>query len=86
MTLELRERDLEWRAIDEEIVVLDGRDAAYLSVSGSGMLIWQLLSQRTDRDALIQALVETYAVEYTRAGDDVDAFLAVLVERGLLDS
>jgi coenzyme PQQ synthesis protein D (PqqD) len=86
MTLRLREQDLEWREIDEEIVVLDGRDAAYLAVSGSGILIWHLLAQPTDRDALIRAVVETYDIEQTRAREDVDAFLAELVDRDLLAS
>lgn len=86
MTLRLREQDLEWREIDDEIVVLDERDAAYLAVSGSGILIWHMLSKRTDRAALIEALVETYAVDHTRAGEDVDAFLTALVDRGLLAS
>jgi hypothetical protein len=86
MTLRLREEDLEWREIDDEIVVLDGRAAAYLAVSGSGILIWNLLSERADRDTLVQALVETYGIEQIRAGDDVDAFLTALVDRGLLAS
>jgi Coenzyme PQQ synthesis protein D (PqqD) len=84
MTLRLREQDLEWREIDEEIVVLDARDAAYLAVSGSGILIWQLLAQHTDRDALIRALVESYEIDQARAGEDVDAFLRELVNRDLL--
>jgi hypothetical protein len=86
MTLRLRERDLEWREIDDEIVVLDGHDAAYLAVSGAGTLIWHLLSERTDRKALIDALVETYGIDDARAGEDVDTFLRVLVDRGLLAS
>jgi hypothetical protein len=86
MTLGLRQHDLEWREINDDIVVLDGQDAAYLAVSGSGTLIWNLLSHRTDREALIHALVETYGIDDVRAGEDVDAFLTVLVDRGLLAS
>jgi hypothetical protein len=86
MTLRLREQDLEWREIDDEIVVLDARDAAYLAVSGSGILIWNLLCEPTEREALIQALVNTYDIDQTRAGEDVDAFLTALVDRGLLAS
>ncbi|MGO9907268.1 MAG: PqqD family protein [Solirubrobacteraceae bacterium] len=82
----LREQDLEWREIDDEIVVLDERNAAYLAVSGSGILIWHMLSERTDREALIAALVDTYDVDHTCAGEDVDAFLAALADRGLLGS
>lgn len=86
MTLQLREQDLEWREIDDEIIVLDARNAAYLAVSGSGIVIWNLLSERTDREALIQALVETYDIDDTRAGEDVEAFLSELADRDLLAS
>jgi len=86
MTLRLREEDLEWREIDDEIVVLDARDAAYLAVSGAGILIWSLLSEATDRDSLVHALVDRYGIDRTRAGEDVDAFLSSLVDRGLLAS
>lgn len=86
MTLCLREDDLDWREIDDEIVVLDTRDAVYLSVQGSGALVWRLLAESTTKDSLIEALVEKYGVDSTRATADVDAFLATLNDRGLLAS
>ena len=86
MTLCLRKDDLDWREIDDEIVVLDTRDAVYLSVQGSGALVWRLLAESTTKDSLIEALVEKYGVDSTRATADVDAFLATLNDRGLLAS
>jgi hypothetical protein len=84
MTLCLREQDLDWREIDDEIVVLDVRDAMYLAVRGSGAVLWRLLANTTTRDGLVDALVETYDIDETRAAGDVDEFLATLNERGLL--
>ena len=86
MTLSLRKDDLDWREIDEEIVALDTREAVYLAVHGSGALVWYLLAESTTRDSLIEALVEKYGIESTRATADVDAFLATLNDRGLLAS
>lgn len=86
MTLCLRKDDLDWREIDDEIVVLDTRDAVYLSVQGSGALVWRLLAESTTKDSLIEALVEKYGVDSTRATADVDAFLGTLNDRGLLAS
>lgn len=86
MTLCLRKDDLDWREIDDEIVALDGREAVYLAVEGSGTLVWRLLAASTTRHNLVEALVEKYGIDSTRAGADVDAFLATLHDRGLLAS
>lgn len=86
MTLRLREHDLDWREIDDEIVVLDGERAEYLAVQGSGTLIWRLLRRATTRAALIDALVARYRIDPAQAGTDLDVFLATLTERGLLAS
>lgn len=84
MTLCLREQDLDWREIGDEIVALDAHGAVYLAVQGSGAVLWRLLAGSTTRGGLVDALVETYEIDAARAGDDVDEFLATLNERGLL--
>ena len=86
MTLRLREGDLDWREIDDEIVVLDGRDAVYLAIHGSGTLVWRLLCESTTREALVEAVVDAYEIDHEHAGDDIDAFLGSLAERELLVS
>ncbi len=86
MTLCLREQDLDWREIADEIVALDAQGTVYLAVRGSGAILWRRLAESTTRDGLVQALVETYGIDAARAGDDVDEFLATLNERGLLAS
>jgi hypothetical protein len=84
MTLCLREDDLDWRAIDDEIVALDGRDGLYLSVHGAGTVVWSLLDGTRTRDGLVEAVAGHYGIEEARAADDVDAFLNLLASRGLL--
>ena len=86
MTLCLREQDLDWRDIDDEIVALDAQGAVYLAVQGSGAVLWRLLAHSTTRERLVEALVETYDVDSASAGDDVDEFLETLSKRGLLGS
>lgn len=86
MTLCLRRQDLDWREIDEEIVALDGQDAVYLSVRGAGALVWRLLADSTSRGQIVDAIVQRYGIDSSRAGGDVDAFLTQLGERGLLAS
>jgi hypothetical protein len=86
MTIRLREQELDWREIDEEIVALDAHGAVYLAVQGSGAVLWRLLANCTTRESLVGTLVETYEIDPLTAGDDVDEFLATLTERGLLAS
>jgi hypothetical protein len=85
-TLGLRAQDLDWREIGNEIVALDGRDARYLAVKGSGALLWRMLADSTTWEGLVEALVDTYGIDFTRAQADVDAFLARLTEHRLLVS
>jgi hypothetical protein len=85
-TLWLRKHDLDWREIDDEVVALDGKGAAYLAVKGSGAVLWRLLAGSTTREGLVDALVETYGIDAKRAAADIDEFLATLYEQGLLSS
>jgi hypothetical protein len=84
MTLCLRKQQLEWRQIDDEIVALDTEDSVYLAARGSGALLWRLLGESTTRDRMVEALLEAYGIDATRAAEDVDGFLATLDARGLL--
>jgi hypothetical protein len=53
MKFRLRTNDLEWREIDSDIVILDGRDATYLTLNGSGALLWRRLAGAAARDELL---------------------------------
>lgn len=86
MTLRLRTDDLEWREIDSDIVILDGRDATYLTLNGSGAVLWRRLAGSATRDELVEALLGTYEVDHSTAAADTDAFLGALCEQGLLAS
>lgn len=84
MTLSLREQDLDWRDINDEIVALDAQGAMYLAVRGSAAVLWRLLAGAATRETLVEMLVKTYEIDAATAGDDVDEFLLTLSERGLL--
>lgn len=83
--LKLRSEAIEWREVEGEIVALDLRDQMYLGVNGSGTVLWPLLVEGADREALVGALVDTYDIDTATAGPDVDAFVAMLAERDLLE-
>jgi hypothetical protein len=84
MTFRLRTDDLEWQEIDSDIVVLDGREAVYLTLNGSGALLWRMLVTETTREDLVAALIDAYDVDEPTALADTDSFLRSLTDQGLL--
>ena len=81
--LRLRTQELSWREIDGELVAVDVARSAYLSSNPAGTLLWQMLAGGTTRDALEQALVETFGDRRSsRAKGDVASFLDDLSSLG----
>jgi hypothetical protein len=82
--LKLKGDGSSWRAMDDEVVVLDTSRSEYLGVNKTGAALWPLLVAGATRDELANALVSTFGVSESRATSDVAAFVAVLAERGML--
>ena len=56
-----------------------------MSVNETGAFLWKLLETGTDREALVEALLSEFEVDRAVAEKDVDAFLAKLQEKALID-
>ena len=84
--LKLRRDGLTWREIDDEVVALDIESATYVSANASGRLLWRALADGATREELVASLVDEFGIDAERAAADVDAFLADLESRGLLES
>ena len=82
--LRAREQDIAWRRVESEIVVLDLRRNAYLSINASGVTLWERMQAGATRAELVAHLVEVHAIDRARADADVAAFVAMLAEKGLL--
>lgn len=83
--LRLRNADLAWRTVDDEMIAIDVRESTYLSANESGAVLWRALAEGTTADELTATLVEAYGIAADQAAADIDAFLAELRERNLLD-
>ncbi len=83
--LRLRQHGLEWREVDDEVVALDLDTARYLATNRTGALLWDQLAAGATREALVARLMESWDLDEARAAADVDAFLAMLTDRGLLE-
>ncbi len=83
--LRLRRQALEWREVDGEVVALDLETARYVATNRTGAVLWGELADGATREALVATLVSRWSLDEARAAADVDAFLALLRERGLLE-
>lgn len=83
--LRLRNDDLAWRTVDDEMIAIDVRDSTYLTANDSGALLWEALAAGATREALAGSLVAAYGIDAETAAADVERFLTDLRERGLLD-
>lgn len=84
--LRLRADAVDWREVDGQVVVLDRAGSVYLAVNAAGAELWPTIVQGGTRQQLVQALLDSFDVDRARAERDVDAFVASLSERGLLES
>ncbi len=80
----LRTDAITWRALDDQIVVLDLESSLYLNVTGAGAVVWKLLQDTTTLDAMVDAVLEVYDVDDATARADLQAFLDDLAGRHLL--
>ncbi|MDQ6838180.1 MAG: PqqD family protein [Actinomycetota bacterium] len=80
----LKGDEVAWREVGEEIVILHLGSATYLSLNGSGRLLWLRLIDGASRDELAGLLTENYGIDEDQAGADTSAFLDNLDKLGLL--
>ena len=82
--IRLRDAALEWRAVDDEVLVLDGETSTYVAVNRTGAALWPELAAGATRDRLVAVLVERFDVTQESAARDVDAFVEQLEAQGFL--
>ena len=72
----------------ENILVPIGEDAlkihGMITLSDSGLLLWQRLQEEATEDELVSLILEEYEVDETTAREDVQSFLHGLRNAGLL--
>ena len=81
----LRSKDVSWRTVGDQVIVLDGRNWAYLSVNEAGERLWAMLDDGATRESMAAALVAEYGIGEDQARSDVDEFLAGLRRHDLIE-
>lgn len=82
--LYVRQNDLVWREVDDEIVILDSKQSRYLSLNNAGRLLWLHLVDGASRSELADVLEQAYGLAPERAAADTQAFLSTLGDLGLM--
>ena len=70
--------------VGETMVLHDPRSDRYVSLNGSGELLWELLSSARSVQELTDALGQRYGIPATQARQDVERLVGDLLERGML--
>lgn len=82
--MRLRQAELTWHVVGDDVAVLDLQGSVYLKVNGSGRLLWERLADGCTEVDLVAGLIDRFGVDEQRAIADVAAFLDQLRKRGLL--
>lgn len=82
--LALRPDSVDWRVVGDEVIAIERGSSTYLATNASGSELWQKLISGTTFSELIDLIVSRYGISRSRASDDVERFLSMLDERGLL--
>ncbi|HUC05729.1 MAG TPA: PqqD family protein [Acidimicrobiales bacterium] len=80
-----RTNDLICREVEGKMVGLDLRSSRYFSLNPTGALLWHMLEDGSDPDAMADALCRANAIDVATAHKDVDSFIGMLAEQGLLE-
>jgi hypothetical protein len=83
--LKSRSTDLICREVDGKLVGLDLRSSRYFSLNPTGTLLWRLLENGTQPDAMVDALVTEHQIDPETAAADVQAFIDSLHDQELLE-
>jgi hypothetical protein len=84
--IRLRRERVEWREVDDELVVLDMEGSVYLSVNSSGKDLWAAVVAGATADDLAAILSGRYGRAPDDAQREVAAFVKSLENLGLVDA
>lgn len=71
------------RELDGEVVLLDLRSGRYFGLNATAARVWSMLKEDMDEGSMAAALVAEFDVTEDRARADIEAFVTVLLDRGL---
>jgi hypothetical protein len=74
-----------WRKVAGEAVILDVETAAYFSLEGVGLRIWELLGEKKNVEQIVAALSEEYDEDEVVIRRDCEALLRRLLQEKIVE-
>jgi hypothetical protein len=71
--------------VEGEAVILDLGSGRYFGLDVTGTRIWQLLGEGKSRETVLRAMLAEFDVDEERLRRDLEALLAELLARGLVE-
>ncbi len=81
----IRKADVVATSMDGETVMMDIHQGKYFGISGVGQVIWDMLTEPRDLEALAAHVCAEYDVDLATARSDIEKFLAQLIARQLVE-
>jgi hypothetical protein len=72
--------------LQDEVIVINVASGAYYSGSGTAADVWTLIAQGVSRDEAVRQLASAYATDEKHITADVEACIATLLARGLIEA
>jgi Coenzyme PQQ synthesis protein D (PqqD) len=82
--LRLRSHHMTWRRLGDSVIVLDLNNSTYLSLNGTGVVIWEQLVRGTTISAIVRSVTDQFDVEPAVAELDINLFVEDIRSRGFL--
>jgi uncharacterized coiled-coil protein SlyX len=76
--------DVMFRFLGDEAVILNLATGVYFGLDAVGTRMWQLLSEHSSTDKVIDAMLTEYDVEEEKLRNDLDHLIEQLSEKGLV--
>ena len=80
----MRNEDVAYRILNEEAVMLNPEDNQIHLLNDVGTFIWEQLVENNKFEDLIDAICEEFDVEKNQAKQDLDEFINLLDQKGLI--
>ena len=79
-----RKKEISWRIVDGEGVILNLATGAYYSMNPVGLNIWKHCDGKKRLKDIKSLIAKEYRIDETKAGQDVERFLKELQKNDLI--
>ncbi|MFZ2063751.1 MAG: PqqD family protein [Candidatus Binatus sp.] len=77
-------KDVIWRELSGEVVMLDLASQQYFGLTGTGSEMWQLIVEHGSSNSVIDRMLARYDVDPARLRADFDQLVNQLAAKGML--